>query len=714
VSMGDPTLPGASASRSGLGTLLAPPRSGQRSWRAPGDSPAEDEARVGLGERGLWVAAALMVLLWGVRLWGYNTEATWSPPLAVLLVLGGTAGVLWALVGVDRCSRHQRRMVGWAMVALALVAFGVWSYFQVVLAPAYGTDEIAFDQYAAQLALHGLNPYLHSMAPAFSLFHVSPDGATFTLSGAPVTKLSYPALSFLVYLPLLVLGLHAQAAIWLNVAAWGLGTVLLYGLLPLPLAPAAVVVGSLSLGVAYAVGGVTGVLFLPLLLGAVLGWDAFGRVRGWRSWRGPVLLGLAMAIKQTPWPVLLFFLVGIAVEANADGGARLALRRTGQYLLLCAGAFLVPNVLYLVWSPRAWLEGVLAPFSAHLVPAGFGFVALVVYDGLGGGSLSAFTVAAVLTLLALLAVYLVGYRRLKPLAVLLPGVAYLVSDRSFASHVVALIPAAVLAAVTVRPAPRIVLGERHWRAVTLGAGALTVGPLLWALGSSPPLALQVVSIHTTGQLATVDRVTVAVTNRTGSRLRPRFSVEEGGTVTAFWAAQGGAPTIGPGQTARITLLAPNFEAQPAITGGFDVVAFTSSPGTVSRSSPYLPTVLHLALLPAAVNHPVLLGSTVTLRAELLNRFDQPVHQADVPVYLGQIIYAQRGLLYASATVNGSLPGQTPVEALTNAQGVATFTIQDLTPEPDPVYFEANLVNSQSYYPYGYSNIVDVRFVRAAG
>ena len=52
-------------------------------------------------------------------------------------------------------------------------------------APDYGTDEIAFDQYAAHLALQGLNPYAHSMAAAFPLFHVSPNGYTFRLNGQP-------------------------------------------------------------------------------------------------------------------------------------------------------------------------------------------------------------------------------------------------------------------------------------------------------------------------------------------------------------------------------------------------------------------------------------------------------------------------------------------------------------------------------------------------
>jgi hypothetical protein len=41
--------------------------------------------------------------------------------------------------------------------------------------------------------------------------------------------------------------------------------------------------------------------------------------------------------------------------------------------------------------------------------------------------------------------------------------------------------------------------------------------------------------------------------------------------------------------------------------------------------------------------------------------------------------------------------------------VATFTIHSPVAGSDPVYFEANLVNPTSFYPYGYSPILAVRF-----
>ena len=152
-----------------------------------------------------------------------------------------------------------------AVLVAVIVALGLWSYFQVYIAPDYGTDEIAFDQYAAQLALHGINPYLHSMAAAFPLFHVSPNGYTFLLNGQPVT--SCPTRRW-------------RSRSTCRCSRWGSAprprsgptsrpgrsaALVLYAVLPRKLAPLAAIVVSLDVFTGYAVGGVTDFLFMPLL-----------------------------------------------------------------------------------------------------------------------------------------------------------------------------------------------------------------------------------------------------------------------------------------------------------------------------------------------------------------------------------------------------------------------------------------------------------------
>src|SRR5579872_5823964 len=99
------------------------------------------------------------------------------------------------------------------------------------------------------------------MAPALDEYHVSHAGFTFKLDGTTVTSLSYPALAFEIYLPFLAAGWSSQLAVVLDVAAWALSIVLLFVLLPRRVRPLAIVLGSASIYIAYAVGGITDDLF---------------------------------------------------------------------------------------------------------------------------------------------------------------------------------------------------------------------------------------------------------------------------------------------------------------------------------------------------------------------------------------------------------------------------------------------------------------------
>jgi uncharacterized membrane protein len=654
-----------------------------------------------------WTLAGLTLILWSLDLFGYVDTFPWLSAVMSVLAIWGFATIVasWYPRAIDP---RVATVLAWTTVGLVLAALAFWSYTQIVTAPAYGTDEVAFDQYAAQLLIHGVNPYVHSMAPAFSLFHVSPNGYTFRLTGQPVTTLSYPALSFLIYVPFLKLGWSSQLAVWANVGAWGAVIALAFALLPKNVRALALVVGSLGIYINYAVGGVTDALFVPLLIGAVYRWDRFATSRGPSAWRGPILLGLAMAVKQTPWLVLPFLAGGIALEVRARRGWGAAARTTSRYVAIALGAFLVPNLAFIIENAHAWASGVLTPIASHAVPAGQGLVGLSLFLGLGGGSLAAYTWTLVVVFLALLATYLSAYSSLRAWAVVCPAIVLFFAARSFGSYLVTLLPVAIVAACTLSPSAG-TAPWRRWRWVALGGVVATAGGVAAIFLISAPLDVAITSVRTTGQLATVVQVGVRVTNQSSSAVRPAFSVESGGTISAFWLRQSGPQQLPAGRSATYELLAPNFFAQPPITDNFQVVAFTSTPGSVSVSHTFTATTLHLSLDPDAVNQRQLIDTPITVRVRLLDRLNQPVERSGVPVYLGQITYTQQGLLLSQAIINGGQPGQTPVTAFTNQQGVATFVIEGTRASVDPVYFEANLVNGSQFFPYGYSEILPIRF-----
>jgi len=676
-----------------------------------------------------WTMAGFALMLWSYKLVGWVSVYPALVPLVILTSAWGLLAVASAWVTPRRLAlAHWVKWIRWGTVILTLVGFAAWAAIQVYQAPGYGTDEMAFDQYAAQLMAHGIDPYTRSMGPAFPLFHVQPDGYTYQLNGTAVTSLSYPSLAFLVYVPLLLLGVSTQLAVGFNIVAWAIAILVLLALLPSPMRPMALVVGGLSVYGGYAIGGVTVALYVPLLAGAVFAWRRWSTLRGWRSWVGPVLMGMAISINQLPWFVFPFLVAGIACEAAIHGGRRAALRTGARYVAMVGVVVAVPNIPFVVWHPSAWLHGILTPITSATVPAGQGLIELSLYLHLGGGSLTAYSALSVLALAACLAGYVAYYSRLRALVAVLPAIPLLLATRSYDSYLFGLVPAALIAAVTVYSEPAAIprtarrgphdqaaggyMSPPRFRLAKVAAGGLGLATLaagLAAVTIPSPLTISIQSVTTTGQLATVSAVTVAVHNRSHSTLQPHFSLSSSDAVTTFWLVNSGPATIKAGQTAVYNLLAPNFPAQPSINGGFQVIAFTSSPDTVSHSGSYLPTTDHLALNPDAVNHDIPIGQAVVVTAELLDRLNRPIHKAAVPVYLGQVVYAQTGLVYGEAIINGSQPGQTPVSALTNADGVATFTIIGTHASNNPVYFEANLVNSRSFYPYGYSQILPVRF-----
>jgi hypothetical protein len=297
---------------------------------------------------------------------------------------------------------------------------------------------------------------------------------------------------------------------------------------------------------------------------------------------------------------------------------------------------------------------------------------------------------------------------LKPAAFLLPSVVLFFATRSFGSYLVMLIPAAVAAAATTHTLP-LAGCWRWWKAVAISGTAMCAAAIAAALTAASPLAMSVVSVSTTGQLATVAQLTVLVTNHAGRAIQPSFTIEEGTTMTAFWRRVAGPQTLPAHHTARYTIEAPSYFAMPSISSGFQVLAFSDGPASVSRTGAYVASLWRVVLRPAALGAPVRAGQRITVRAEIVNRLDQPMRIAHLPVYLGQVIYAQRGLQFSEAIINGSQEGQTPVAARTNVNGVATFSISSPVGGSNPDYFEANLVQPSSGYPYGYSPILAVRF-----
>ncbi len=255
---------------------------------------------------------------------------------------------------------------------------------------AYWNDVISFNSANAQAVLQGRNPstddanFLPTLiryqqapptpmqGPVFGYgynYRLQPhvfgvdkahlrDPAAYAGAFDPATLHSYPALSFLLYIPLVALGMNV---LWLHLLAYAALFVWL-----IPLAPRGER-GGVALAAAAAVSIPLRTLMLDTevicLIFLLVAWQYRDR-----RWVSAVALGLGCAFKQYCWLFAPFILV--------DAWLRYGWREAVKRALIVAGAFLLPNLPYLLINPRAWVASVFLPVTGALFPQGMGLVAL--------------------------------------------------------------------------------------------------------------------------------------------------------------------------------------------------------------------------------------------------------------------------------------------------------------------------------------------------
>jgi uncharacterized membrane protein len=656
--------------------------------------------------QGLRVLTALVWILWGLKLYQPTFVVAGAPEVGFLYTVLGVSAL--AVILAPLPVRWARR-VDFVLLIGALLAIVLWTLVTVNGSPAYGTDEVAFDQGSAQLLLSGQNPYGADLTWTFDAFRVLPSGTTNTLDGSFVHTLSYPAGSFLVYLPILAIGIHTQAAIYVDALFWVVGMALLWWLLPRPARPLVPLLASLGIYVDYVTGGVTDSLMMPFLVLALWRWDRFDQddERSAARWIGPIALGLACTIKQAAWFVAPVLIIGIALE---HAGRRHGWRSVAKYVVLAGIAFLIPNLPFIVWDGPTWFQAVMLPFFEPLVPFGQGFVAFSTTFFQGGGALSSYTAAGAAAMVAVLLAVVGWYPALKRVLPALPLLALLLPTRSLNSYFVYAIPGILIALATVRPARTSAIPTRTVKRTARAGTALAAGISIIALGHAllTPAPLQIVPVdeHTTGSLQTVDRITVIATNRSDRPLTPHFAVALGPYMSSYWLIDVGPEVLEANTSATYVLLAPNTASMPTVSQASVVFGLTPEPATISAARLFPAVEEGTQITPQAVNRLVDYPESVEFTVQLVDRVNGPIRRAGVEITLGQILYTSDGLFPGQASINGRPEGQSPVSALTDPDGVARFEVTAVQQQPFEIFFQAWV---PAPFPHGYSSSVAVHF-----
>jgi hypothetical protein len=256
----------------------------------------------------------------------------------------------------------------------------------------YDSDAAAFNHYNADLVVHGRSPYVADADFWDALRRFPSVGATPLRAGryaasqlgpslgqvvadahseattpsergpefAPASLHSYPALSFLVFVPGVWAGLPTTfwtsllfLIAFLTAAFWRAPRRLWLPLGVVALANSLLAFWTLR-------GSFEEIALLP----ALLAWRTLDR-----RMLSPALLGIACAVKQVVWPLAPLYLVVIWRQE----GPRAALLR----IPIVALGFLIPNLPFALASPTAWASSLLLPVTLPIFPSGVGLISLV-------------------------------------------------------------------------------------------------------------------------------------------------------------------------------------------------------------------------------------------------------------------------------------------------------------------------------------------------
>lgn len=539
-------------------------------------------------QRAAWSLVWLGVLTAGLIYWSGWAAAPAAAFIAPLIVLIGIVGGASMWIVKDPGSIPMQ--CGGFLAAFLAVALpqSTWIHTRYY----YLTDSSAINQTASDLLAHGHNPYTASLAQASTLLHPSMSFWTYLTNGGHVDQLSYPAGAIVLQAPFMVMGFHHAVTDWMDLFSWLITAALLFALFPKALRWVAALLMMSGIFVVPFVNGGTDALFMPFLVLAVWRWDRFGtgKTAGVANWIGPVALGVACSIKQTPWFLVPFLVLGVALEAKHAGAQ--PFKRAGAYLGCLAGVFLMFNIVFMVWSFQAWLHGSLLPFVEPLVADGQGIVTLALHGLTGGVMLGWLSAAGVLAFVALLVAFVGSYPWMRRAWLFFLPIVLFLPARSLSDYLVDFIPIAILGALSVTPShePTKQRTLPQWAlAAGLGVPALLAVVALVIGFSSAPLTLHVTKFVTANEDLSFASVSVQVHNASSTAVTPHFFVDAGsGHPSGYWNATStsGSLSLGPDQTKVYVITPVNSATTPKLGGYWIVDAYTSSPSALSTTPTY--------------------------------------------------------------------------------------------------------------------------------
>ena len=461
----------------------------------------------------------------------------------------------------------------------------------------YSTDSIVGTYMGIVKTLQGQNPYIFNIKPYLEQFGFPQSLWTPHVDGTPELHLNYPALNFLSLLPFYLAGLHdlRDGVLLFHVAS----LVLIFYVAPARWKAVSIAPFAVGLPLALVSSWTDSVWAFLLILSAVY-W--------YRGKRGLslVMMGLAGATKQIALVAAPFMLVRVWHES--EGQRVVGVMRAAGLML---GAFLVPNIPFIITSPVAWWQGTVTPYlpsGAPLVTEGIGFSEIM-------GDLGVALSPSVYTLLTALAggllfvTYALSYSKLKRYLWAMPVFTLFFYHRSFPNYLCFWVFPLVIDLMFYRSSgsfwrlPNFHVSDWTLAGFSLGRTrgkllsllmvflALT-GVLTAASGAymarGPTLSAEVLVDHLADpdSLGVATQAVVALNNTGTIAISPSF-FGKAGFELRFWNSNSTTPLL-PGATSHYLLTATDSGAAVPYKAGFRFQVYDTRTGALAGQSRLVP------------------------------------------------------------------------------------------------------------------------------
>lgn len=446
-------------------------------------------------------------------------------------------------------SRYSRHVIWVIPITYALVIASHAQVSEVIRlhfdSPQTSDGQMLAD-YAARLLWQGQNPYTANLSDLFRVYQVPSTFSTPLIEGGFVSRVAYPALSFLPFAVAQALSIDTR---WVYPVFLIASLLLVYRTAPAELRPVILLPFFIDTRVlSYVLGGVGDIVWVFFLLLCIANWEKRGQSALW--------FGLACATKQQPWFLLPYLIIRLWHEQ--PGPATERIRGIGRFLIVAGLVFLLVNGPFILWSPGAWLTGVLDPLSANMVQLSQGLSSLNM-AGLTVIPKGLFLLFQGLMLIVSMTFYAVTFPRFRQAMWFFPMVVLWVGFRALSSYWYFLsMPFAF--AILCDLATSEVLAPRSERTLAarllLPAGVVSAifiaGSVLFFRGEAAVLQIQTTApIEVSGDRGM--RAYVQVTNPTSSPIEPQFSVQSWSGQPLIWQIEAGPARLEAGTSASYTI-----------------------------------------------------------------------------------------------------------------------------------------------------------------